>query len=75
MVFSIACLIISYFQNNSENERFKYAYYWLYNHQKKDGKQFMFDIYKDFSNDSIFELKKQETKLNFDNETGSKTNK
>jgi hypothetical protein len=62
-VFGICWLGIHYWKINSKNERFKYTYFWLYQQHSKKTKQFLFDTYKEFENDSIFDLKKKDIPL------------
>jgi hypothetical protein len=64
----LLCWIRLYFwKQNSENERYKYAYFWIYQNQRKNAaRELLFETFNDFKNDSIFKIRKENIILIFD---------
>ena len=67
-IFGLSWLGMDYWKSNSENERYKYAFHWVYQFQTaKGGKQVLYNAYKEFQNDSIFKLRKENINPTFSN--------
>jgi hypothetical protein len=65
-IYATILVGLYYWKANSENERYKYAYFWIYKQQNDTKKQFLYNTIRDFENDSIFKLRKENVNPTFE---------
>lgn len=66
LIYAFAWLAVDSWKSNSENERYKCAYLWIYQQSSRNNKQYLFDKYTEFQNDSIFHSRRNTINPSFD---------